>query len=132
VPELTIFYDGGCPLCMKEMRHLHKADIKNTIQFVDINAHDFESNYPTINKEEANRILHGWLADGSLLLGLDVTYKAWSLVGKGGWIAVLRWPLIKPLADLGYRFFAKYRNSISWWFTGQKRCDSCQLDRKSP
>ena len=54
---------------MKEMRHLHKADIKNTIQFVDINAHDFESNYPTINKEEANRILHGWLADGSCCLG---------------------------------------------------------------
>ena len=131
-PELTIFYDGGCPLCMKEMRHLHQADSKNKILFVDINANDFQSNYPTIKKDEANRILHGWVADGSLILGLDVTCKAWSLVGKGRWLAVLRWPLIKPVADLFYLFFAKYRNSISWWLTGQRRCNSCQLDRKSP
>jgi predicted DCC family thiol-disulfide oxidoreductase YuxK len=114
------------------MRHLHQADSNNKILFVDINANDFQSNYPTINKDEANRILHGWVADGSLILGLDVTCKAWSLVGKGRWLVVLRWPLIKPVADLFYLFFAKYRNSISWWLTGQRRCNSCRLDRKSP
>jgi len=129
VHELTIFYDGGCPLCLKEMRHLFKADINNQILFVDINDSGFQSNYPSVDRDQANRILHGWLPDGTVLLGLDVTCKAWSLVGKGHWLSILRWPFIKPIADLTYLVFAKYRNSISWWLTGQRRCDSCKIDK---
>jgi predicted DCC family thiol-disulfide oxidoreductase YuxK len=128
VQELTIFYDGACPLCLKEMRHLHKSDLEGKILFVDINADDFQVNYPSIDRTKANRVLHGFLADGTLILGLDVTCRAWNLVDKGRWLAILRWPLVRPVADLAYRVFARYRSSFSWWLTGQRRCDSCQLD----
>ncbi len=129
--ELTIFFDGACPLCLKEMQHLYRADGLQKICFVDINTEVFEAQYPDIDKESANKILHGKLADGSLILGLDVTCKAWNLVGKGRWISFLRWPIIKPMADLAYLLFAKYRYPISRWLTGQQRCPSCRLERKS-
>ena len=33
---LTIFYDGQCPLCIKEMEYLKRCDKNNLIGLVDI------------------------------------------------------------------------------------------------
>ena len=126
---LTIYYDGHCPLCMKEMQLLKHHDNKNSILFVDLHNHDFSKEHPHIITSEAIRILHGQLDTGELLLGLDVTCKAWSLVGKHKWLAILRWPLIRTIADLIYRVFARYRSKISYLLTGNKTCNSCNLNR---
>jgi predicted DCC family thiol-disulfide oxidoreductase YuxK len=128
--ELKIFYDGGCPLCLAEMKHLLKLDQHNKIDLVDINQADFQTKHPNINRAKADQILHGQLTDGSILLGLDVTHKAWSLVGKGKWTAILRWPLIRPIADFAYLQFARHRHFLSRLITGQERCESCNLERK--
>jgi predicted DCC family thiol-disulfide oxidoreductase YuxK len=125
--ELTIFYDGGCPLCASEMRHLHRLDSARKITFEDIYAANFSLRFPMIDQQEADRILHGQLANGQLIFGLDVTYQAWVLVGKRRWVAILRWPIIKPIADVTYLFFAKHRNRISKLLTGQSRCDACSI-----
>jgi len=125
--ELTIFYDGGCPLCAAEMRHLSRRDSASKIAYEDIYAADFSARFPQIDQQAADRILHGQLADGQLIFGLDVTYQAWVLVGKRKWVAILRWPIIKPIADLTYLFFAKHRNRISKLLTGQSRCDACSI-----
>jgi predicted DCC family thiol-disulfide oxidoreductase YuxK len=128
--ELKIFYDGGCPLCLAEMKHLLKLDQYNKIDLVDINQEGFQAKHPNINRAKAEQILHGQLADGSILLGLDVTHKAWSLVGKGKWTAIIRWPLIRPIADFAYLQFARHRHFLSRLITGQERCESCNLERK--
>ena len=130
--ELVIFYDGACPLCLREMQLLQSADSDQKLHFEDINSKLFHSKYPVINRDRANRVLHGMLADGSIILGLDVTCKAWTLVGKGQWVSYLRWPLLKQISDMVYLVFAKYRYPISRLVTGQKRCDSCTLSSKTP
>ena len=128
--ELTIFYDGGCPLCLAEMKHLLKLDKHNKLELVDINQQGFEAMYPNINRTKAEQILHAQLADGSILLGLDVTHKAWSLVGKGQWTAILRWPIVRVITDFFYLQFARHRHFLSRAITGQERCESCSLERK--
>ena len=127
---LTIFYDGGCPLCVAEMRHLQKLDSAGNIAFENIYETGFSERFPQINQQQADRILHGQTGDGDMLFGLDVTYRAWVLVGKRKWVAILRWPLIKWFADISYLFFARYRYTISRLLTGQSRCDSCTIDRR--
>ncbi|WP_028021993.1 thiol-disulfide oxidoreductase DCC family protein [Enterovibrio calviensis] len=130
---LTVFYDGSCPLCVAEMDQLRALNTQNHLRFEDILAEDFQSRYPTIDPAAASNVLHGLLsdtdqlndADGQLLLGLDVTHKAWSLVGKKRWIAVLRWPVIRWFADRAYLFFARNRYHISYLFTGKSRCEPC-------
>eukprot|EP00487_Bulimina_marginata_P009242 TRINITY_DN3613_c0_g1_i1.p1 TRINITY_DN3613_c0_g1~~TRINITY_DN3613_c0_g1_i1.p1 ORF type:complete len:105 (-),score=16.08 TRINITY_DN3613_c0_g1_i1:257-571(-) len=99
--QLTIFYDGTCPLCAKEMNALKKHDKQNLLKTVDIYSEDFSA-YPEIDAEAANNILHAINNKGQLLLGLDVTYKAWQLMGRGWIYAPLRWKLVKPLADSLY------------------------------
>ncbi|AOT11147.1 thiol-disulfide oxidoreductase DCC family protein [Pseudoalteromonas luteoviolacea] len=121
--KLTIFYDGTCPLCVKEMMALTKRDKSAQIKTVDIHNDEF-INYPHIDPNQANLILHALDEQDGLLLGLDVTHRAWQLVGMGWLYAPLRWPLIKPMADKLYLLFAKNRYRISYLLTGKARCES--------
>ncbi|MEI8610554.1 DUF393 domain-containing protein [Enterovibrio sp. Hal110] len=130
---LTVFYDGSCPLCVAEMDQLRALNTDNHLRFEDILAPDFPSLYPTIDPVAASNVLHGILSESNtpndenerLLLGLDVTHKAWALVGKKRWIGVLRWPFIRWFADHAYLFFARNRYRISFLFTGKSRCEPC-------
>lgn len=114
--KLTIFYDGQCPLCCAEMQRLQQLDQKQLITLVDLHQADLQQHYPGINKDAAMRILHGHY-QGAYLFGLEVTHRAWHLVGRGFWVAPLNWPVIKPISGLIYRLFAKYRQPISRFFS---------------
>jgi predicted DCC family thiol-disulfide oxidoreductase YuxK len=123
-----LFYDGLCPLCEKEVSHLIKRDKDNRIQFEDISLPDFPERYPDLNLDDLNARIHGQLEDGSMITGLDVTHKAWSLVGVAWLYAPLRWPVIRWFADHFYVFFAKHRYRISYWLTGKERCEDNRCD----
>ncbi|NVK55012.1 MAG: DUF393 domain-containing protein [Alteromonadaceae bacterium] len=128
-PELTIFYDGGCPLCAIEMRHLKKRNQDGQLAFEDILADDFSVRYPSLDWQALNNRIHAMRSDGSLVVGLDATYQAWRLVGRGWLYAPLRWPLIRPVADWLYLKFARHRYTVSYWLTGQKRCAQCEVKK---
>lgn len=110
--QLTIFYDGNCPLCTAEMEHLKRKDQNSLIKLVDLHEEDFVSRYPDIDLDYAMKILHGSY-QGITLLGLEVTHRAWTLVGKGFWVAPLEWPVIKTMAHCVYLLVARYRHPVS-------------------
>lgn len=109
---LTIFYDGQCPLCSMEMDKLKHYDTQNLILLVNLHDDNFNLRYPHVNHNQAMRILHGQY-QGEILLGLAVTHRAWTLVGKGFWVAPLNFPIVKQLAHYIYLLIAKYRLPIS-------------------
>lgn len=124
---LTIFYDGKCPLCTLEMQKLTRYDSKNLIILEDLHQAGFESRFPNIEVQKAMKILHGYY-QGNTLLALDVTHRAWSLVGKGALVAPLQFPIVKQIAHGGYVLFAKYRIPIAnclykRFGIGIKRCE---------
>ncbi len=120
--QLTVFFDGNCPLCSREMQHLRKLDTSSRIALFDLASPDAEAllaaHHPDINVVEADRILHGKTHDGRVIKGLDVTHMAWSLVGKGHLTAPLRWRFTAPIADRFYLLFAGQRHRISALLTG--------------
>ena len=124
---LTIYYDGNCPLCMIEMQQLKSHDNRKNINFVNLHDENFLEKHPHISTQKAMKILHGQLNTGELLLGLDVTCKAWDLVGKHKWLVILRWPVIRIFADAVYLLFARYRHRISSLLTNKNNCKNCQL-----
>lgn len=131
--SLTLFYDGQCPLCAIEMAALTKHDYQQKLTLIDIHRPDFEQAFPNINKHDALTILHAQLDSGQVITGLDVTYQAWKLVNKKRWLVVLRWPIIRFIADKCYLFFAKNRYAISKLLTGKARCESqtCYINNQS-
>ncbi|NVD08582.1 DUF393 domain-containing protein [Vibrio sp. JPW-9-11-11] len=126
--QLIIFYDGLCPLCVKEMEALQRHDSRQQIKLVDIQGQEMR-HYPSIDKNKAGQILHAITPEGTVLLGLDVTYRAWKLVGKGWIYAPLRWSVVKPLADWAYLQLARNRYRWSKLLTGKSKCESGQCSR---
>ena len=126
--KLTVFYDGLCPLCVREMQQLAGLDKNDYLAFFDINRAELAQLHPDVDYSKANAYLHAKTDSGALITGLDVTYYAWKLVGRGWWLAPLRWPIIKLIADTAYLSFARNRYRISKWLTGRARCDqSCEI-----
>lgn len=102
----TLFYDGRCPLCMKEMAHL--AELKtDQLQLADIHALPDDEGLP--ERDTLLRTLHLRLPDGSLLTGADANVAAWSYTPRASWYRWLRWPLVRPLTDWVYRLWARWR-----------------------
>lgn len=105
-PEATLYYDGHCPLCRREMARLgeHRPD---QLRLVDI--HELGETADLPGRDTLLRTLHLQLSDGQLLTGVDANVTAWRYAGRGNWLAWLRWPLVRPLADLCYGFWARWR-----------------------
>ena len=53
--------------------------------------------------------LHLRTAEGDWLTGVDATVRAWSHTHWGVLFKVLRWPLIGPMTDAAYRYWARKR-----------------------
>jgi len=53
--------------------------------------------------------IHAVLPDGSLVEGVEVFRRAYTAVGLGWTLAWTAWPGLRPLADAGYRWFARNR-----------------------
>lgn len=66
---LRVYCDGLCPLCTKEINHIKRLDTWGLLDMQDINADGFEQRFPHIDRVQADRILHGELADGRIILG---------------------------------------------------------------
>lgn len=130
VPQLTLFYDGFCPLCVAEMTKLRKLDKHQRLLLVDVQQHNALDPYPQISKQDALTRLHALDQHQAVLTGLDVTHAAWSLVGRGWLTAPLRWPVVKWVADAVYILFARHRYTISRLLTGRARCEQCELKQK--
>ena len=64
-----------------------------------------------------------------MIFGLDVSVQAWRIVGRHRWLGILRAPGIRIIADLAYRFFARYRSLFSLLFTGRLKCESCEIQK---
>jgi predicted DCC family thiol-disulfide oxidoreductase YuxK len=39
-PQVTVWYDGGCPLCVREIALMDRLDKRDRIEFVDIDRED--------------------------------------------------------------------------------------------
>lgn len=114
-PELTLLYDGGCPLCLREVSFLRRRDLSRNPQqprlaFVDIDAADYDpSRHGGISYREAMGRIHAIQADGRVLRDVAVFRSAYQLIGLGWLYAPTAWPLIGPIADGLYGLWARWR-----------------------
>ncbi len=106
---VEVFYDGDCPLCMREIRMLQRKDNGAKIQFTDIAANEFDaSRYDRTHASFMERI-HGRLADGTWIEGVEVFRQLYSAIGFRVLVGISRLPGISHLLRLGYTLFAKNR-----------------------
>jgi len=111
---LTLYYDGDCPLCAREIRVLRRRAAAQRLQLVDIAAAGFDPAPLGVSQAQLQQRLHARFADGQWVSGLDATFWSWCAAGLGRWAAPLRWPLSRPLLELVYRLFCRLRPRLHW------------------
>lgn len=107
--EIEMFYDGECPLCMRETRLLQRMDIQQRLRFTNIAAPEFNASSFGRTQDELMSEMHGRLPDGTWVTGVEVFRRLYSAVGFGPIVWLTRLLVIRQCLDLGYYFFAKYR-----------------------
>ncbi|WP_277372653.1 DUF393 domain-containing protein [Pseudomonas sp. AA-38] len=110
---LTLYYDGDCPLCAREIRLLRKHASPTRLLLVDISAANFDPAVLGLSLTAMRERLHARWADGQWLLGLDASLWSWQAAGLGTWVAPLRWRPLRPLLEWGYRLFCRLRPHLA-------------------
>ena len=122
--QLEVFFDGDCPLCLREINWLKRRDTENRVRFTDLMDPNFDPQSVGKTHQELMDRIHGRLPDGSWTEGVDLFIRLYELTGLK-WLAnLLANRALKPGWKLGYRFFAKYRLTL----TGRRKCQAnCTL-----
>jgi predicted DCC family thiol-disulfide oxidoreductase YuxK len=121
-----LFYDGQCPLCQREaatMRRLDKG--RGRLELVDYRQPGFDPGEYGLTLDQIDARIHAVTPDGRILTGMDVFRHAYRRLGLGWLIAPTGWPLLRPIFDTLYRWFARNRHRL----TGRCDGDACRLPR---
>ena len=128
-----MLYDGGCPLCLREVSFLRRRDQRGRLAFVDVDAPNYNPEaWGGISYRQAMARIHAIRSDGTVLMNVAVFREAYRLIGLGWLYAPTTWPLIQPLVNRLYDIWAGKR--LQW--TGradlETLCtDRCRLDADS-
>ena len=76
-PERTVLFDGGCPLCVREVTFLRRRDRRDALGFVDIDALDYDpESHQGISYEKAMGRSHASTASGDVVRDVAVFREA--------------------------------------------------------
>lgn len=121
--QVEVFYDGDCPLCVREIKLLRWMDRKHRIRFSDIAEAGFDPAAYGKSMQEFMDEIQGRLPDGSWIVGVEVFRRLYSAVGFGPIVWMTRVPGISHGLELGYRIFAKNRLRL----TGRCNAGGCDI-----
>ncbi len=122
--RIEVFFDGECPLCLREIKLLRRMDRNDRIRFTDIADPTFRpTEFGKTNQEFMDEI-QGRLPDGTWVTGVEVFRRLYAAVGLGPLVWLTRLPGISHGLEVGYRAFAKNRLRL----TGRCNAGSCEVD----
>ena len=107
---VTVYFDGLCVVCAKEIQHYQQQKGAEKIRFVDITKNSFNAAAEGLDPSEVHRVMHVRRADGSLALKVDAFIEIWQQLPRYCWLA--RWasrPALRRVLDLGYQAFVVAR-----------------------
>lgn len=106
----VVFYDGGCPLCRREIEHYKRRRGADRIEWLDIDAEPQRLGAYGLDQETAMARFHVLDADGRWQTGAWGFVALWSQLPAYRWLARSLSALkLVPLLDRGYRAFAARR-----------------------
>ena len=115
-PAVTLFWDGGCPLCQREIEHYKRIDVEKNVEWVDIHAEPSRLQPHQVTQAEAMQLIHAVDKEGALQVGVPAFLAIWEQLPLP-WSAlpplVRNVPLVMPAAAAAYSLWAKNRLQIT-------------------
>ncbi len=108
--KLTVYYDGACPVCSREIATYRRARGAEAIEFVDAAACAAPALGEGLSRDAALAAMHVRRPDGSLVQGARAFGEIWGRLPAFrplGWL--MRLPGAGWVADRGYAAFLRVR-----------------------
>ncbi len=126
-PLLTVYYDGACHLCSREIDHYKKLPKADRVLWKDIADPHFDALKEGRELSEFNRTMHVKRPNGEFFQGVDAFLVIWEVLGKFSWLArIVNSRAGRPVFDLGYATFARIRIYLP-----KRKRDECEDGRCS-
>ena len=121
---VEVFFDGDCPLCIREIKLLQWLDRQDRILFTDISADDFNAYEFGKTPGEFMDQIQGRLPEQEgrprqWIVGVEVFRRLYAAVGFGWLVWPTRLPGISHMLEFCYRVFAKHRLRLTGRCTSQ-------------
>lgn len=133
MPEfpLKVFYDGSCYICSTEMFIYMRKDHGGRLEFIDISDPDFNPHEYGISLDDFMYQMHAIDGRGEVYRGGDAFRVIWGAFPGSSWYGTLctltAFPVVRPIARLAYRIFARSRRYLP-----KRKAASCRIGRRPP
>lgn len=115
LPGLTVLFDGGCPLCRREIAHYQGLRSREPVTWLDVTEAGGAWAACGISRAEAMALFHVRDAAGVWHVGADGFVRLWQALPYYRWLAWLCLRLhLLPLLRRLYAVFARWH--------GRRRC----------
>ena len=117
---VTLFHDGHCPLCQREVAWLARHPRRDRVALVDIQAEGFNAEALGSSFEAMMGRLHLCDAADHWFVGMDASRALYAVLGyrRLVWISCL--PGLAGALDAGYRWFARRRVRLGRWWMARR------------
>jgi len=104
---LQVYYDGGCPVCSREIAFYKARPGADGFAWVDVSR---DEPGPGLTRDAALARLHVRRADGTLLSGAAAFAEMWQAMPGFTWLGrFVALPPMRGLAEFAYRGFLTVR-----------------------
>lgn len=107
---ITVFYDGKCGLCRREIEHYKRVAPDAVFHWVDITIDAAELEKLGISYADGLRVLHARDREGKIHTGVDAFILIWQQMPR--WRLLARFialPVMHTVANNAYHRFAAWR-----------------------
>ena len=109
-PRLTVFYDGACPLCRREIAFYRRRRGADRVDWVDVSRARSDMVTPGLCRREALARFHVRLANGDLVSGARAFAELWTILPAFRWMGLAaRSRPVSALLDVAYSGFLRVR-----------------------
>ena len=106
----TVFFDGQCPLCSKEIRFYQRQGGAEAINWVDVTKVNVDDLPSGLTREVAMAKFHVVTAKGKLISGGEAFSSLWLSLPAFNWVGRLfRISFLALFLEAGYRVFLPCR-----------------------
>ena len=107
---ITVFYDGKCGLCSKEINHYKTIANPKKFTWLDVANNPNYLKSIDVNLSDALMQLHVLDNENNIHVGVDAFIIIWSNLKFWCILSfIVRLPIIKQIANLLYKKFAEHR-----------------------
>ena len=112
-PDLTVFYDGSCPLCRREIAFYRRRDTFGRIRWTDVSTCSSEALPEGLSCGDALARFHVQRSDGAFISGAGAFAELWFNTPGLRWVGCMaRLTVMQWVLNHAYSIFLGWRPAL--------------------